>query len=163
MTRRHERSHPRLAWLALALGLCAPGARAGDTDPPPTLSVGAAPSVEAPRHPLPRRSGPPREGAAAPESGGWWWLGTVGVAVALAAFGGLGLAGRRGLLPTRREAGPLEVVGRVGLSPRHTVYLLRAGDRVLLVGAGSQGPPALLGELGGLPRSGPADAAGGGA
>jgi flagellar biogenesis protein FliO len=76
---------------------------------------------------------------------GGWWLGTAGVALALAAFGGISLASRR--LPAGTEPGPLQVVGRARLSPRHSVVLLRAGDRVLIVGAGAQGPPALLGEL----------------
>jgi hypothetical protein len=35
----------------------------------------------------------------------------------------------------------------VSLSPKHSVYLLRVGRRVLLVGAGPQGPPALISEL----------------
>src|SRR5918998_1281454 len=65
--------------------------------------------------------------------------------LALALFGGISLASRR-YLP-QREGGPLRVVGRTSLSPRQTVYLLRVGDRVLLVGAGPQGPPSLLGEL----------------
>jgi flagellar biogenesis protein FliO len=43
--------------------------------------------------------------------------------------------------------GVLRVIGRTSLSPRHTVYLLAAGDRVLVVGTGPQGAPALLGEL----------------
>jgi flagellar biogenesis protein FliO len=65
--------------------------------------------------------------------------------LALALFGGISLASRR--LPARAEAGPLRVVGRVGLSARHSAVLLRAGDRVLIIGVGTQGPPALLGEL----------------
>ena len=44
-------------------------------------------------------------------------------------------------------AGGLRVVGRAHLTGRHAVYLLRAGDRTLIVGVGSQGPPSLLGEL----------------
>ncbi len=39
------------------------------------------------------------------------------------------------------------MVGRTSLSPKHTVYLLKAGERVLIVGTGAQGPPSLLGEL----------------
>jgi flagellar biogenesis protein FliO len=67
-----------------------------------------------------------------------------GIALALAVFGGVSLASRR-FLPGR-GTGPLQVVGRTSLSPKHTVYLLRAGDRVLIVGTGSQGAPSLLGE-----------------
>ena len=44
-------------------------------------------------------------------------------------------------------AGSLRVVGRTSLSPKHTVYLLEAGRRVLIVGTGPQGPPSLLGDL----------------
>ena len=75
-----------------------------------------------------------------------WWVGTAGVALALALFGAGSLAARR-LLP-RAVDGPLllRVVGRASLSPRHSVALLRAGDRILIVGTGPQGPPALLGE-----------------
>jgi hypothetical protein len=39
------------------------------------------------------------------------------------------------------------VVGRVSLSPRHSIFLVRAGERVLLIGTGNQGAPSLLGEL----------------
>ena len=42
---------------------------------------------------------------------------------------------------------PLRVVGRASLSPKHAIYLVEVGDRVLILGAGPQGAPALLGEL----------------
>ena len=41
----------------------------------------------------------------------------------------------------------MRVVGRTSLSPKHTVYLLDVGGRVLILGAGPQGAPTLLGEL----------------
>lgn len=44
-------------------------------------------------------------------------------------------------------SGSLRVVGRVSLSPRHSIYMVRAGERVWLIGTGSQGAPTLLGEL----------------
>ena len=47
----------------------------------------------------------------------------------------------------------MQVVGRVSLSPKHSVYLLRIGRRVLLVGAGPQGAPSLIAELDDLPGS----------
>jgi hypothetical protein len=72
-------------------------------------------------------------------------MGTAGIALALAAFGGMSIAARR-YLP-QAESGPLRVVGRTSLSPKHAVYLLRAGDRVLLIGTGPQGSPTLLGEM----------------
>ena len=41
----------------------------------------------------------------------------------------------------------MQVVGRVSLSPKHSIYMVRAGQRTLLIGTGSQGAPALLGVL----------------
>ena len=65
--------------------------------------------------------------------------------------------------PPRRAAsrrgmgqGRLQVISRVGLSPKHTVYLLRAGGRVLLVGTGPQGAPSLISELDEVPQVEPA-------
>lgn len=75
------------------------------------------------------------------------------VALAIAACGGLAVAARR--LGPRAAAGSVQVVGRVSLSPKHSVYLLRVGQRVLLVGAGPQGPPALITELEELPQEPP--------
>jgi flagellar protein FliO/FliZ len=89
-----------------------------------------------------------RKAAQTPASSSAWWTGTVGIALALAAFGGISVAARRlRLLPSRPEAGMLRVVGRTSLSPKHNVYLLQAGDRVLIVGTGPQGSPTLLGEM----------------
>jgi hypothetical protein len=76
-----------------------------------------------------------------------WWLVVAGTAVVCATCGWLSLASKRGRLGLARTRPALEVVGRASLSPRHSVYLLRAGERVLIVGAGAQGPPALLGEI----------------
>jgi len=39
------------------------------------------------------------------------------------------------------------VVSRTSLSPKHSVYVLRIGRRVLLVGTGPQGAPSLITEL----------------
>jgi flagellar protein FliO/FliZ len=79
------------------------------------------------------------------DSGGGWWLGSAGIAVALAVFGGVSVASKR-FLPSK-DTGPFQVVGRSALSPKHSVYLLRVGDRVLILGAGPQGPPSTLGEV----------------
>ncbi len=130
-------------WMALLVGaVLTPCAQADD-----------APPVES-RHRiiLPPKIG---RGAATPStSSGGWWIGTAGVAVALAVFGGVSVAAKRfGLGPKSSEVGLLKVVGKTSLSPKHTVYLLRAGDRVLIVGTGPQGSPTLLGEM-------PADEAG---
>jgi flagellar protein FliO/FliZ len=134
-------------WGAWVLGGLAPALVCDSVraDPSPRAVIGGGPWAEV-RHPLPTARGRGgRGGEDAPGGSGGWWLGTAGMALALALVGGISLAARR--LPARADAGPLQVVGRVSLSPRHSVVLLRAGDRVLIVGAGTQGPPALLGEL----------------
>jgi hypothetical protein len=83
------------------------------------------------------------------QGGGSWWLGTAGVALALAGAGWASVAAKRFVPKTGAGAAELglRVVGRTSLSPKHTVYLLQAGDRVLIVGTGNQGPPSLLGEM----------------
>lgn len=152
MTRTTNQAHQRLAAIAtVALGLAAlielPALHAQTERRSPPLSIGGhEPTADPAGHPISYREGSGQPIAESSTSIGWW-LGPVGIVLTLAAFGGLSLANRRGLLPTRRESGPLEVVGRVSLSARHAVYLLRTGDRVLIVGTGSQGPPTLLGEL----------------
>ena len=77
-----------------------------------------------------------------------WTMGMVGVTLVLAVCGGLIAAGRR-LMPSGAGAA-MQVVGRVSLSPKHAVFMLRVGQRVLLVGVGPQGAPALISELDGL-------------
>ena len=74
--------------------------------------------------------------------------GELGVALTLVVViaGGAILAVGR-LRANVGAAGGLRVVGRAHLTGRHAVYLLRAGDRTLIVGVGAQGPPSLLGEL----------------
>lgn len=74
-----------------------------------------------------------------------WWLGPAGVAAAIAVWGGVSLLQKR-LLPLQ-AAGSIQVVGRASLSPRQSVFLVRVGDRVLILGAGTQGPPTSLGEV----------------
>ncbi len=79
-----------------------------------------------------------------PGSSGWW-LGTTGITLVLAFCGAICIAARK-YLP-QQSVGALRVVGRVSLSSRHSIYLIRAGERVLLIGTGSQGAPSLLGEM----------------
>jgi hypothetical protein len=74
-----------------------------------------------------------------------WSLAMVGITLTLAVCGGIIAVGRR-FLPQGTGAA-MQVVGRVSLSPKHSVYMLRVGRRVLLVGAGPQGAPALISEL----------------
>lgn len=104
------------------------------------------------RRPFPSRAeaaAGTRRSSARPEGSGpgSWWAGTVCVALALAACGWWSVAARRYRPGSVAGAAGLRVVGRTSLSPRHVVYLLRAGDRVLIVGTGPQGAPSLLGEL----------------
>jgi len=74
-----------------------------------------------------------------------WYLVMSGITLALAICGGVVVAARR--FSSQGAAGEIRVVSRVSLSPKHTVYLLRVGRRVLLVGAGPQGAPSLISEL----------------
>ncbi len=55
------------------------------------------------------------------------------------------LAGAR-RLGVGRPAGPVSLVGRLGLDGRRAVYLVRAGNRIFVVGASEAGL-ASLGEL----------------
>lgn len=87
----------------------------------------------------------PKAGVSPAESTGGWWLGSVGVAGALAVFGGVSLASKR-FLPNR-DGTSIQVVGRSNLSTKHAVSLVRVGNRVLIVGTGPQGPPSTLGEI----------------
>ncbi|MGE3821890.1 MAG: flagellar biosynthetic protein FliO [Isosphaeraceae bacterium] len=139
-----------LILLSLLAGFTSPGVRADR--PPPTASIGSPSPVEPER-----RKVRPREAVGVDfrrtsvTSGGTgtWWFGTAGVALALAACGWASVAAGR----FRAGAGAggavdgLRVVGKTALSPKHSVYLLRAGDRVLIVGTGPQGAPSLLGEM----------------
>ncbi len=82
------------------------------------------------------------------------WSGALGViGVVLAICGGLMAAARR--FAPQGRAGDLRVISRVSLSPKHSVYVLRAGQRLLLVGAGPQGAPALISELDDFPEHEP--------
>src|SRR5262249_24575880 len=83
-----------------------------------------------------------------------WGAGTACLAIVLAICGGGALAARR--LSPRPPAAAVQVVGRVSLSSKHSAYLLRVGRRVLVLGAGPQGPPALITELVDEPQAQPA-------
>ncbi len=45
------------------------------------------------------------------------------------------------------QGGRIEILERVALDPRRSLYLVKLGDRVLLVGAGDGGAPSLIKEL----------------
>jgi flagellar protein FliO/FliZ len=74
-----------------------------------------------------------------------WWLGSAGIALILAVCGAICVAARK-YLPQDSSA-LVHVLGRVNLSPKHSVFLVRAGQHLLLIGTGPQGAPSLLGEL----------------
>jgi Flagellar biosynthesis protein, FliO len=78
---------------------------------------------------------------------------TVAIALVLAIVGGLATVARR-FMP-RPSTSTVQVVGRTNLSPKHSVYLLQVGRRVLLVGTGPQGAPSLISELDEIPESRP--------
>lgn len=162
----------RAAVLALALGLVG-GALAHAGDGPPLASIGAPTTSPraADKDIVIRRSASPQ--ASGTSRGGPWWLGSAGV---VAIFAGLGYAvwsaRRQGMVGFRLNSRPkgLEVVGRTALTPKHHVHLLRAGERILLIGTGPGGSPAFLGEWSGpdpsvpaTPASRPPRAEGGGA
>lgn len=74
-----------------------------------------------------------------------WRPWSAGVAIALATCGAIAMVSRR--RGPRLTPVELQVVGRASLTPKHGVYVLRVGRRVLVVGAGPQGPPSLITEL----------------
>lgn len=74
-----------------------------------------------------------------------WRPWSAGVAIALATCGAIALASRR--RGPRYAPVELQIVGRASLTPKHGVYVVRVGRRVLVVGAGPQGPPSLITEL----------------
>lgn len=126
----------------------------------PSGDIGAGQSGTRPgvtdREGTPRISGFtwPRRDAGGTRSTGpdGWWSGLAFVALVLVC-GGAAVVARR--LGPRASSSAVQVVGRVSLSPKHSVYLLRVGRRVLLVGAGPQGPPALISELDEFPQLSP--------
>ena len=63
----------------------------------------------------------------------------------LAVCGAICVAARK--FRPQDSAGLVQVVGRVSLTPRHSIFVVRAGQRRLLIGTGAQGAPTLLGEL----------------
>ena len=88
--------------------------------------------------------GSPESAPRGPGSSGWW-LGSAGITLVMAVCGAICVAARK--YWPQESAGSVRVVGRVSLSSRHSIFLVRAGERVLLIGTGSQGAPSLLGEL----------------
>ena len=108
-----------------------------------TVASRADDSAKPGRHPIAR----PGASARTPDgsTSGGSTLVAVGVAAALAAFGAVAFFRKRA--KANPGSANLRVVGRASLSPRHAVYLLRVGDRTLILGTGGPGPPSLLGEI----------------
>ena len=90
----------------------------------------------------PRPSAHPRPSG---ELGSAAWVSTAVLAVGLCVIVGMAAMSRRFTSPA--GARQPRIVGRVALSPRHSVHLLQVGRRVLLLGTGPQGTPTLLAEL----------------
>ena len=144
----------------LAVMLTASPARAGAEDGerrPPAGSGSESTATDAARTDRARRPGssgfpwPGRDPGGMRSAGAdAGWSGMACLALVLAACGVVAVAARR--LGPRAAAGAVQVVGRVSLSPKHSVYLLRVGQRVLVVGAGPQGPPALIAEVENVPQ-----------
>ena len=88
---------------------------------------------------------PPLGERARPGGSDSWSLVMIGITLALAVCGGIIAAGRR-FLPQGRGVG-MQVVGRVSLSPKHSVYLLRVGRRVLARRGRASGITLLISEL----------------
>jgi flagellar protein FliO/FliZ len=73
---------------------------------------------------------------------------TIVALAAIVALAVLVLYGAR-RLGVGRPLGPLEMLGRLPLEPRRSIYLVRVADRVLIIGASEAG----LTRLGQLPHS----------
>lgn len=116
------------------------------------------PAAGAVTEPAPQTMLPVRGGAAAPGAGtaraelrGADWIRTglslagVTVLIFVLAWAYRSLARLSGWsgLPRMRSAGLIEVVARQILTPKDSLWLVRVGERMLLLGIGSQGPRAL--------------------
>jgi hypothetical protein len=134
--------------LSLALGGPIPtfesrGLARGEDGAGPLTNAIPGPGAEG-LHRVPAKTESTRPGRVGSDASGGWWLGTVALALGLAVFGGISLASRR-FLPGR-DSGPLRVIGRAALSSKHSVCMVRANNRILLIGVGPQGSPSLLGD-----------------
>ena len=132
---------PKLV-LGIAIGLLAMLVRPvpAEENRPPRVAISASSS----EHPIHRESSADQPAAA---TSGPWWFGPTGALLLIVALGGVAWAARRFNLLPERDAGLLEVLGRVSLSSRHSVYAVRAGGRVLIVGTGPSGAPAFLADV----------------
>lgn len=99
-----------------------------------------------------RRGSSLRQGSASGPAGSGVWTRTVGWLAAIVAlivllawlYRWLGpMRDRVGLVVGPRRGGLMELVGRLSLSGRHVLYLVRVGPRMVLVGAGHDSLRAL--------------------
>lgn len=128
--------------LALVLGFVIPPTHA---DEPPTLSIGSHAHATTPRYPV-RRDHDPSLTKSSPTRNGILVTSLVCVVVGSAvALAWLQFRQRQGFRRTLEHA--VTVLGVTPLGQRNALHVVRAGRRVLLIGTGAQGPPALLGEL----------------
>jgi flagellar biogenesis protein FliO len=132
------------AWVVLALGPAASRSlTAGEPRPAPVAAL--APRKAGAEALALRRMAPGTSRGAEPArslTGPF-----AAIVLALAAIGWAGWTVRRARDGQRAAPGMLHVVGRTQLSPKHAVYLLRAGDRFLIIGTGAGASPTLLGEM----------------
>jgi flagellar biosynthetic protein FliO len=70
----------------------------------------------------------------------------VGVLIGLTLACAVALVVVRRLARARGETAGMRVVGRLGLEPRRSIYLVEVGGRCFMVGVGD-GPMTLLGEV----------------
>jgi hypothetical protein len=140
-------------WIALlAVCLGATGSRAEDVTPHATGEAPQPPDVAGlvrvpppTGHGLRLGPGADRLAAASPPASAAWWLSSAGIAAVLAACGAICIAARKHW--PQGSTAALRIVGRMSLSPRHSIVLVQAGPRTLMIGLGPQSAPAILGEL----------------
>lgn len=109
---------------------------------PPTVAI--APTTAATRSAAIPLQRPEASETAAAAPAGSWWFGTVGTTLALIAAGGLSWLAKGRNTASGLEASGLRVIARTALSSKHTLHTVRAGERILIIGTGVGGPPALL-------------------
>lgn len=149
-TQRSPRWYGSLRTLVLVSVLAVPVTRSYAVEPrtetprdtPPAMTTDSTTSRPALARPS---AAPPRASRSTTWRIPWPSMIAIGAACGLLCAGLL----TRARTNSRRfgSTTPLEVVGRTALGPRHAMYVVRVGNRVLLIGAGNQGPPALLTEL----------------
>lgn len=138
----HARLLPTLAaGLLAAVALAAPVEGLGQ-EPPAAGDEATRQAARSPRSTLARQR---RDASTVAKGAQGWWTGTVAMVAILGAAGVLCIVAKR--QAEAATGGRLRVVGRVSLPPKHAVFLVKAGGRTLLIGAGPQGAPSLLGEL----------------